>query len=268
MPNFVMYNISMTVGELVHKQALEAGYSPAFASTLISPANDAFKALRELSGTLEKPMKMAAEAFKHIQPQLKVIEEMNLPEKLKYLQEPIVGITLSEIATQRSSLIPNSFYNEDNELLIPQFTNPVQEVRIVNVDEITGAKTNRKKEYLVGSYHLPQNAVWESLEIQFIDGHFVKVSYTGMQSKKFDYKDMGFINMKTLKPDLKWQLLLTIAENGGTLTNAKWDRKFGRNVKYELNEGLKRFFNMTSNPIPHYTKRRGYQSLFTLRSDK
>lgn len=258
----------MTVGELVHKQALEAGYSPAFASTLISPANDAFKALRELSVTLEKPMKMAAEAFKHIQPQLKVIEEMNLPEKLKYLQEPIVGITLSEIAAQRSSLIPSSFYNEDNELLIPQFTNPVQEVRIVNVDEITGAKTNRGKEYLVGSYHLPQNAVWESLEIQFIDGHFVKVSYTGMQSKKFDYKDMGFINMKTMKPDRKWELLLKIAENGGALTNAKWDRKFGRNVKYELNEGLKRFFNMTSNPIPHYTKKRGYQPLFTLKSDK
>lgn len=258
----------MTVGEQIYKQALEAGYSPAFASTLASPADKAFKSIQDLSETLEKPMQMMAEAYKTIQPQLKVIEEMNLPEKLKYFHEPIAGITLPEIVANRSSLIPDSFYGEDNELLIPQFTNPVQEVRIVNVDEINAAKTNREKEYLVGSYHLPQNAVWESLEIQFIDGHFVKVSYVGMESKKFDYKDMGFINMKTMKPDLKWQLLLTIAENGGALTNAKWDRKFGRNVKYELNEGLKRFFNMTSNPIPHYTKKRGYQPLFTLRSDK
>jgi len=259
----------MTVGELVHKQAIEAGYSPAFASTLISPANDAFKALRELSGTLEKPMKMMAEVAKSIQPQLKIIEEMNLPEKLKYLQEPIAGITLPEIVAQRSSLIPDSFYNEDNELLIPQFTNPVQEVRIVNVEEIAGINnTKREKEYLVGSYHLPQNAVWESLEIKFIDGHFVKVSYLGMESKKFDYKDMGFINMKTMKPDRKWELLLKIADNGGALTNAKWNRMFGRNVKYELNDGLKRFFNMTSNPIPHYTKKNGYRVLFTLRSDK
>lgn len=258
----------MTVGELVHKQAIEAGYSPAFSSTLISPANDAFKALRELSGTLEKPMRMMAEVAKSIQPQLKIIEEMNLPEKLKYLQEPIAGITLSEIVAHRSSLIPDSFYNEDNELLVPQFTNPVQEVRIVNVDEITGAKTNRENDYLVGSYHLPQNAVWESLEIQFIDGHFVKVSYVGMKSKKFDFKDMGFINTKTMKPDFKWELLLAIAENGGALTNAKWDRKFARNVKYELNRGLKKFFNMSSSPIPHYTKKHGYRVLFTLRSDK
>lgn len=258
----------MTVGEQIYKQALEAGYSPAFASTLASPADKAFKSIQDLSETLEKPMQMMAEAYKTIQPQLKAIEEMNLPEKLKYLQEPIAGITLPELIAEKSSWIPSSLYGEDNELLIPQYTNPVQEVRIVNVDEINGAKTNREKEYLVGSYHLPQNAVWESLDVQFIDGHFVKVSYVGMESKKFDYKDMGFINMKTMKPDLKWQLLLTIAQNGGALTNAKWDRKFGRNVKYELNEGLKRFFNMTSNPIPHYTKKRGYQPLFTLRSDK
>ncbi len=268
MPNLVVYNRGMTVGEQIYKQAVEAGYSPAFASTLVSPANEAFKSIQEVSGSLERPMEMMAELFKTIQPQLKVIEEMNLPEKLKYFQEPIAGINLPELIAERSSLIPSSFYGEDNELLIPQYTNPVQEVRIVNVDEITGAKANREKEYLVGSYHLPQNAVWESLEIKFIDGHFVKVSYLGMESKKFDYKDMGFINMKTMKPDLKWQLLLAIAENGGALTNAKWERKFGRNVKYELNEGLKRFFGMSSNPIPHYTKKHGYRVLFTLQPEK
>lgn len=243
----------MTVGELIQKQALEAGYSPEFAKGLISPANESVKKMSELSLTLEKPMKIVAEVTERIRPQLDILEKIRLPNVSNYQTHPS---------------IMNSFYGEDNELLIPQFTNPVQEVRIVNVDEINGAKTNREKEYLVGSYHLPQNAVWESLDVQFIDGHFVKVSYVGMESKKFDYKDMGFINMKTMKPDLKWQLLLTIAENGGALTNAKWDRKFGRNVKYELNEGLKRFFNMTSNPIPHYTKKRGYQPLFTLKSDK
>ena len=42
----------------------------------------------------------------------------------------------------------------------------------------------------------------------------------------------------------------------------------GRNVKYELNEGLKKFFNMSTNPIPHYTKKRGYQTLFAIKSDR
>lgn len=258
----------MTVGEQIYKQAVEAGYSLAFASTLASPADKAFKSIQDLSETLERPMKMMAEAYKTIEPQLKIIEEMNLPEKLKYFQEPIAGITLPELITERSSWIPSSFYGENNELLIPQYTNPVQEVRVVNAEEIAGAKANRKDDYPVGSYPLPQNAVWESLEIQFIDGHFVKVSYVGMKSKKFDYKDMGFINTKNMKPDFKWELLRAIADNGGALTNSKWDRRFGKNVKYELNEGLKRFFNMTSNPIPHYTKKRGYRPLFTLRSDK
>ncbi len=243
----------MTVGELIEKQAIEAGYNPNFAKGLVSPMTKAIETMRELSEKLEEPMKSVSAAAEMIRPQIEAIQKMKLPNMAEY---------------KPYSLIPDSFYNENNELLVPQFVNPVQEVRIVNLDEMTGANTKREKEYLVGSYHLPQNAVWESLDIHFIDGHFVKVSYVGMESKKFDYKDMGFINMKTMKPDLKWQLLLAIAQNGGALTNAKWERKFGRNVKYELNEGLKRFFNMSTNPIPHYTKKHGYRSLFTLRPEK
>lgn len=258
----------MTVGELVYKQALEANQSLAYAKGLIP--NEAFKSIQDLSETLERPMKMMAEAFKTIQPQLKVMEEMNLPEKLKQITEPVAGVSLSDFAKHYNEAIATHpwYLEPEEDFFIPQYTQPVQEVRVVNVEEIAGTKANRKDDYPVGSYPLPQNAVWESLEIQFIDGHFVKVSYVGMKSKKFDYKDMGFINTKTMKPDRKWELLWTIAENGGALTNSKWDRRFGKNVKYELNEGLKRFFNMTSNPIPHYTKKRGYQPLFTLRSDK
>ena len=247
------YNVAMTVGELIEQQALAAGYSPSSAKALVFPVNEAAKTMSELSVTLEKPMKMMAEMAESIKPQLEVLKDIKFPD----------------ISNYKSSFIPDSFYNEQNELLVPQFINPVQEVRIVNVEDLTGlSNAKREKEYLVGSYHLPQNAVWESLDIQFMDGHFVKVSYIGMESKKFDYKDMGFINMKTIKPDLKWKLLLAIANNGGALTNAKWEREFGRNVKYELNEGLKRFFNMSTNPIPHYTKKHGYKALFTLRPEK
>lgn len=260
----------MTVGEQIYKQALEAGYSPDFASTLVSPANKAFKSIQDLSGTLERPMKIMAETLKTIQPQLKIIEEMNLPEKLKQITEPIAGVSLSDFAKHyNETVVSRPWYLEPEEdFFIPQYTQPIQEVRVVNAEEIAGAKANRKDDYPVGSYPLPQNAVWESLEIQFIDGHFVKVSYVGMKSKKFDYKDMGFINTKNMKPDFKWELLRAIADNGGALTKSKFNPKFGRNVKYELNEGLKSFFNMKSNPIPRYTRGRGYRPLFTLRSDK
>jgi hypothetical protein len=59
-----------------------------------------------------------------------------------------------------------------------------------------------------------------------------------------------------------------MAEYGGALTKLNWSKKFGRNVKYELNEGLKKFFGMNSNPIPHYTKKNGYQALFLLKGEK
>jgi hypothetical protein len=105
------------------------------------------------------------------------------------------------------------------------------------------------------------------LSIKFLDGHVVKVEYPGMKTKKFDFKDMGFLNGKTMRPNMKWVLLLAIARSEGALTSADWDRRFGRNVKYELNEGLKRFFGMDEPPIPHYTKKNGYRPLFTLKTN-
>ena len=62
-----------------------------------------------------------------------------------------------------------------------------------------------------------------------------------MKPQKFDYKDMGFMNTKTNNPDYKWALLRIMAEYDGSLTKSEWDKRFGRNVKYELNEGLKKF---------------------------
>ena len=242
-----------TVGELIQEQALEAGYNPDFTKGLISPMAKAFETVRELSEKMEAPLKAVASVSDSIKPQLDAIQNLKLHNIAKH---------------STRSVIPDSFYDEKDEFFIPQIVQPVQEVRIMNPEDIASASSNREKNYLLGSYPLPQNATWESLAIKFIDGHFVKISYVGMESKKFDYKDMGFINMKTVKPDLKWELLKSIAYNGGALTNAKWDRKFGRNVKYELNEGLKRFFNMNTNPIPHYTKKRGYQPLFSIRSDE
>ena len=157
---------------------------------------------------------------------------------------------------------------EINEIVLENYILPenrIQNVRIINSEDM-GVKSNTKvNRVVVASYPLPKNATWEGLSIQFLDGHIVKVSYQNMKSQKFDFKDMGFMNTKTNNPDLKWRLLKTIADFDGALTNSNWDRKFGRNVKYELNEGLKNFFCMDSNPIPHYTKRNGYKPLFILK---
>ncbi|MFZ2167923.1 MAG: hypothetical protein WAV50_03605 [Minisyncoccia bacterium] len=237
----------MTVSEMVYEKALKEGYSPVLSEGVISSLQFAVDTYQKAYDTLREPMETASSIAERMMPQLEAISKMQIPTPLT---------------------MPSSFYNEKNEVFIPALTRSVQEVRIVNPEDITFASAKRTNEYVIASYLLPQNATWESLDIHFIDGHFVRISYPGMESKKFDFKDMGFINTKTNSPDLKWKLLKEMADNSGTLTNGKWDRRFSRNVKYELNERLQKFFGMKENPIPHYTKKNGYQARFMLRGDK
>jgi hypothetical protein len=253
----------MTVGELIHQQAIKDGYNPEQLSPELKKVAESYqkvfesvrepmKAVYSMVETMQEPMRQAAKAASSVAeafgPQME---------------------TIRRIQNSTSSIIPSSFYDEDNELILSSaFIRPVQEVRIINPEDIGIASAKRTNEYVIASYLLHQNATWESLDIQFIDGHFVKVSYPTMESKKFDFKDMGFINTKTNRPDLKWELLRKMADNNGALTNEKWDRKFTRNVKYELKERLMEFFGMEDSPIPHYTKKNGYRAKFSLRGDK
>lgn len=227
-----------TVGELVYEQAIKDGFIPDSVEGAISPmTKDALKSVANMKEKIEKPLirqlEIVKSAYSNIAPQLERIAEMN-----KLVQENYI---------------------------IPE--RRVQNVRIVNTEDIGSGSNKKEKAVVVASYILPKKATWESLSIKFLDGHLVKVSYPGMKSRKFDYKDMGFMNTKTNKPDMKWALLRIMAEHDGALTKSNWNKKFGRNVKYELNEGLKKFFGMNSNPIPHYTKKSGYQALFLLKGE-
>ena len=241
----------MTVGELVYKQALDAGYDPHLADKLISPVSKVLEAHQKIVDRMQEPAKKLTAVAEHIQSQFDIASKIKIPE----------------ITT--SSIFPDSYYDEDGEpLYLSALQKPIQEVRIVNPEDIASVPTKPTSDVVVASYTLPTNATWESLDIKFLDGHIVKVSYPNMKSEKFDYKEMGFANGKTRNPNLKWMLLKAMADNGGALINTKWDRKFGRNIKYELNEGLKKFFGMKEPPIPHYTKKDGYHTKFTLRGDR
>lgn len=241
----------MTVGELVYKQAVENGYNPTFAEGLISPLNNAVEAYQKVFETMREPMKTVSSIVEHIRPQMEAISKIQLP-------------TLPTLPAIPSYL----HYDEEDGLALPVLTRPVQEVRIMNPEDIAVAPARQNHNRVTASYRLPGNAKWELLEIQFVDGHIVNVSYPNMKSQRFDFKDMGFLNIRTACPDMKWKLLKLIADLGGALTREHWDDRFHRNIKYELNEGLKRFFGMTENPIPRYTKGRGYEVLFSIRTDR
>lgn len=238
----------MTVGELVYKQAIESGYNPTSAEGLISPLNDAVEAYQKVFEHMREPLKTISSVIESVRPQIEAVAKMSTP-------------SISQITMPTLPTIPD----EEDGYFIPALTRPVQEVRIVNPEDIIVAPTRQDHKYVTASYQLPGNAQWELLEIQFVDGHVVNVSYPNMKSQKFDFKDMGFMNLRTARPDMKWGLLRLLATHGGSLTKENWDRRFHRNIKYELAEGLRQFFGMTTSPIPRYTRRDGYATLFTIR---
>lgn len=237
----------MTVGELVYKQAIEQGHNPDLFKGLVSPINKAMESYKKVFESLKEPLSQVNSAVESMRPQIEAVQKMRIPDM--------------------TGILPSYMYDEQAEFTLPEF-NKVQDVRIINTDEITSAPKEKENNFVLSSYRLPKNAKWESLYIKFLDGHVVKVEYPGMKTRRFTFSEMGFLNGKTMKPNLKWVMLQAIAGSEGALTNANWNRDFGRNVKYELNEGLKKFFGMDTPPIPHYTKQNGYQPLFTLKSDR
>lgn len=233
----------MTVGELIHQQ-MKDGYVPTspLSDGFISSLNRTAEASQKLIETMRIPMENMQRTFERIRPQLEAMNRV-----MPRIPQPFVS----------------SLYEEqDEDLIIPALKGSVQEYVVEDIDAPT------KPERAVSSYLLPSKAQWGALEFQFIDGHTVRVSHPGMSSMKFTYTEMGFVNERTMQPDMKWNMLRTIAERGGSLTKESWDRRFHRNIKYELNEGLKRFFGMTENPIPRYTRRDGYATLFVIRTDR
>lgn len=254
----------MTVGELVYLQTTKDGYNPEDISPELKKVAEAYqkafdtmrepmKAVSSMVETMQEPMRQAAQAASSmaeaLEPQMRRISKIQLPSF------PVLP---------SMSFMPSYMYDDEGEFTLPELIRPVQEVRIVN-PEILALTPAREKQEEAATYQLPGNAKWELLEFQFIDGHIVRVSYPGMESRKFDYKDMGFMNERTARPDMKWELLRTLASHRGSLTKSHWDRRFHRNIKYELAEGLRQFFGMTTSPIPRYNKRDGYTTLFVIR---
>lgn len=184
-------------------------------------------------------------------------------EKIKKLIAPQIE-SIKKIQEQRNSFTKSDYLIQPSilkeQLLLAELKNIKKEL-----EEI---KEERKTKLVINSYQLPKEAKWEKLIIKFFDGHTVKITYDNLKTQTFNYKDMGFIDKKTNNPDTKWEFLRKIAENGGSLTNLKYDKRFNRNVKYLVNKRLKEFFGMNEDPIFCYTKKIGYKPLFTILPEK
>ncbi len=233
------------------------------------------RVLREVSERFQKQFEqinIAIRPFLLEQARMRTkIAEMLAPtlemmERLKEVTKPIIEQALRFQEFKESmelTIEPRGHsFTMSPEIISPSISLSAEDRNAI-ADEVCrrlqkGNVQNRK------SYILPSNAVWEKLRMKFFDGHILKVKYPGMKIATFDYKDMGFIDNKSQKPDVKWEFLRAIAENGGALTVGKFDKRFNRNVKYETNKRLKEFFGMAIDAFPRYRKKDGYRADFTI----
>ena len=89
---------------------------------------------------------------------------------------------------------------------------------------------------------LPANAKWEDITIKFVDGHNVDIKCKNKTSRS-DYKEMGFEDSKSRRPNKQWELLQRLAENNGEISWEKFAtgkssclRKTEQDFGYEFDE--------------------------------
>ena len=68
--------------------------------------------------------------------------------------------------------------------------------------------------------NLPVNAKWEEITIKFVDGHNVDIKCKN-KTIRSDYKEMGFEDSKSRRPNKQWEMLQRLAENHGEIS---WER--------------------------------------------
>lgn len=108
---------------------------------------------------------------------------------------------------------------------------------------------------------------WDEITIKFIDGYNVKIKVRDNVYNK-DYKEMGFDDSKTKKPNTQWELLKILSKTRGSITwkDSEATRK-NKKKKQLLSEGLKNYFQINDDPFNKYKKISGYEIKIELLPD-
>lgn len=106
-----------------------------------------------------------------------------------------------------------------------------------------------------------QHLKWDALTIQFLDGHNVKIF--GKDTKTpvpADYKEMGFEDARSRKPNKQWELLRLLAENDGELSWNKAEAKGDiKKKKQLLSKTLQNHFGIKGDPFYPYKENSSYR---------
>ena len=99
----------------------------------------------------------------------------------------------------------------------------------------------------------PPGAKWEDITIEFKDSHNVTIKCKGKITRS-DYKDMGFEDSKSRRPNKQWELLLELAANNGEIA---WDKSSSGN-KVDLDKTGQDFGYEMDDDTPEDARNKGF----------
>ena len=111
---------------------------------------------------------------------------------------------------------------------------------------------------------LPSGTKWEDFIVTFLDDESVYITVRGIKHKA-TFKDMGFEDKRSARPNSQWGLLRILAKYGGELNwnTAEADVKF-KKCKERLTEQLKNYFPLEYDPFYPYQDVNSYKIKLTL----
>lgn len=111
---------------------------------------------------------------------------------------------------------------------------------------------------------LPPGTKWEDITIKFEDGYIVIITAPGFRTKT-DYKEMGFVNKKTLSPNVQWRFLRGLADDRGELSrNTALRYRNVKKTKSLLSKTLRECFKLNKDPFLPYKQVKVYKTRFNL----
>jgi hypothetical protein len=106
-------------------------------------------------------------------------------------------------------------------------------------------------------HKLRRGTRWENITIEFLSTERVCIR-AGKYKYDTDFREMGFENSKTGKPNTKWNFMQALAAKNGSIV---WDE--GGDLKYKklvqlLSEDLSNYFSIDFPPFEPYSSKKGY----------
>jgi hypothetical protein len=127
----------------------------------------------------------------------------------------------------------------------------------------------------ISRLELPPGTKWEYIHIQFLDYDKVRIQAPNDFNKVVNFREMGFENKKTSKPNKQWDFLYQLAKYRGDLTwtIASYRKRVdthplstpkARKQIQRISDTLKLYFNINEAAFYNYKRQKAYKTKFFL----